>query len=85
MGELKDKAKGTANELVGEAKQKSSDPETQAEGKAQERKGEVQNAKGEVKGAFGDKVEIAAVRLVDPFGNSHDGFGDMIDGYEVER
>lgn len=34
----------------------SDDPETKAEGKAQERKGEFQNLKGEVKGAFGDKL-----------------------------
>ena len=56
MGELKDKAKGMANESVGNVKQMSGDPETKAEGRAQERKGEVQNLKGEVKGALGDKV-----------------------------
>jgi uncharacterized protein YjbJ (UPF0337 family) len=56
MGELKDKAKGIGNEIAGNAKQMSDDPETRAEGKAQETKGEAQNLKGTVKGAFGDKV-----------------------------
>ena len=49
MGELKDKAKGIANEIAGNAKQTSDDPNTRAEGRAQERKGEV-------KGALGDKI-----------------------------
>ena len=53
MGELKDKAKGIGNELAGNAKQASDDPETRAEGRAQERKGEAQNLKGEIKGALG--------------------------------
>lgn len=56
MGELKDKAKGIGNEVAGNAKQMSDDPETRAEGRAQERRGEAQNLKGEVKGAFGDKI-----------------------------
>jgi len=56
MGELKDKAKGLANETAGNVKQASSDPATRAEGRAQERKGEAQNLKGKVKGALGDKV-----------------------------
>ncbi len=56
MGELKDKAKGIGNEIAGNAKQMSGDPETRAEGKVQETKGEAQNFKGSVKGAFGDKV-----------------------------
>ncbi len=56
MGEFKDKAKGIANETAGNAKQKSDDPETRAEGRVQERKGEGQNLKGKVKGAMGDKV-----------------------------
>jgi uncharacterized protein YjbJ (UPF0337 family) len=56
MGELKDKAKGMANEAVGEVKQQSDDPQTRAKGEAQERKGEGQNLKGEVKGTFGNKV-----------------------------
>ncbi|HEU4651970.1 MAG TPA: CsbD family protein [Croceibacterium sp.] len=56
MGELKDKAKGIGNEIVGKAKQGSDDPDTRAEGQLQERKGEAQNLKGEVKGALGDKI-----------------------------
>ena len=56
MGELKDKAKGIANEVAGNAKQMSDDPDTRAEGAAQETTGEAQNLKGAVKGAFGDKV-----------------------------
>lgn len=56
MGELKDKAKGIANEVAGNVKQASSDPLTRGEGRAQERKGEFQNLKGEVKGALGDKI-----------------------------
>lgn len=56
MGELKDKAKGLTNEAIGNLKQKSSDPETRAEGIAQERKGEAQQLKGKIKGALGDKI-----------------------------
>ena len=56
MGELKDKAKGIANEVAGNTKQASDDPDTRAEGRAQERKGEMQNFKGEIKGALGNKV-----------------------------
>lgn len=56
MGELTDKAKGLANEAIGNAKQVSTDPVTRKEGVAQERKGEAQNLKGTVKGAFGDKI-----------------------------
>jgi len=56
MGELKDKARGIANEMAGNVKQASDDPDTRAEGRAQESKGEFQNLKGEVKGALGDKV-----------------------------
>jgi len=56
MGELKDKAKGIANEIAGNTKQASSDPETRAEGRAQERKGEAQNLKGEIEGKLGNKV-----------------------------
>ena len=56
MGELKDKAKGIANEVAGNAKQASDDPDTRAEGRAQESKGEFQNLKGEIKGALGNKV-----------------------------
>lgn len=56
MGELKDKSKGLANEVAGNTKQMSTDPDTRAEGKAQERKGEAQNLKGEIKGDLGNKV-----------------------------
>ncbi len=56
MGELTDKAKGAANELTGKVKQQSHDPETRAEGHAQERKGEAQNLKGKIEGALGDKI-----------------------------
>ena len=56
MGELKDKARGIANEVAGNAKQTSDDPDTRAKGRAQERKGEAQNLKGEIKGAFGNKI-----------------------------
>lgn len=56
MGELTDKAKGAGNEIGGKIKQQSNDPQTRAEGHAQERKGEAQNLKGKIKGAFGDKV-----------------------------
>lgn len=56
MGELTDKVKGNVNEAVGKAKQKSDDPETQAEGKGQETKGKAQQVKGEVKGALSDDI-----------------------------
>ena len=56
MGELKDKAKGITNEVIGEAKQQSSDPADRAEGHAQGRKGQVQNLKGTAKGILGDKI-----------------------------
>ena len=56
MGEFTEKAKGIGNEVAGKAKQQSNDPETRAEGHAQERKGEAQNLKGEVEGATGNKV-----------------------------
>jgi uncharacterized protein YjbJ (UPF0337 family) len=60
MGELTDKAKGLANEAVGNVKQaigKATDNERlRAEGEVQERTGEAQNLKGKVKGALGDKV-----------------------------
>ncbi len=56
MGELTEKAKGIGNEVAGNVKQQSGDPETRAEGRARERKGEAQNLKGEVEGSLGDKV-----------------------------
>ena len=60
MGELADKAKGLANEAIGNLKQaagKATDkPHLESEGIAQERKGEAQNLSGKIKGALGDKV-----------------------------
>ena len=56
MGELKDKAKGLANQVVGEVKQQSDDEATRAEGWAQDKKGQAQHLKGEVEGALGNKV-----------------------------
>jgi len=56
MGEMTDKIKGTANETIGKIKRESDDPQTRAEGDAQEAKGDFQKAKGEVKGAFGNKI-----------------------------
>ena len=60
MGEMKDRAKGLANEAIGNTKQavgKATDnAELHAKGVAQERKGEAQSAAGKIKGAMGDKV-----------------------------
>jgi uncharacterized protein YjbJ (UPF0337 family) len=60
MGELKDTAKGVANEVAGNVKQAAGkankDPDLHAEGRLQERKGEVQEAVGKVKGAVGNRV-----------------------------
>lgn len=56
MGKLTETIKGTTNEAIGNLKQKSNDPETQAEGRAQELKGEAQKVKGKVQGAMGDDV-----------------------------
>lgn len=56
MGELIDKVKGATNEAIGNVKQKSSNPETRGEGKAQERKGEAQKLSGSIKGAVGNKL-----------------------------
>ena len=60
MGELKDKAKGIANEAAGNVKQAigkaTGNEKLRAEGELQERKGEAQNLKGSVKGALGDTV-----------------------------
>ncbi|NCP13964.1 MAG: CsbD family protein [Sphingomonadales bacterium] len=56
MGKLTETIKGTANEAIGNLKQKSNDPATQAEGKAQELKGEAQKAKGKIQGAMGDDI-----------------------------
>ena len=56
MGEFIDKVKGETNEAIGNLKQKSSNPETVAAGKAQETKGELQKKAGAVKGAFGNDI-----------------------------
>ncbi len=56
MGELKDKAKGLANEAIGKVKQQSGNPETRADGAAQELKGKAQQVAGSVKGALGDRI-----------------------------
>jgi len=56
MGELTEKVKGNVNEAIGEMKQKSDNPETRAEGRAQERKGEAQQFKGEVEGELGNDI-----------------------------
>lgn len=56
MGELIDKIKGNVNEAIGKVKQESDNPNTRAEGEAQEAKGKAQQLGGSVKGAFGDKV-----------------------------
>lgn len=56
MGELIDKIKGNVNEAIGKAKQHSDNPDTQAEGVAQELKGKGQQGVGKVKGALGDDI-----------------------------
>ncbi|KHS46563.1 MULTISPECIES: CsbD family protein [Novosphingobium] len=60
MGELTDRAKGLANEAIGNTKQAAGKATDNAslhgEGVAQERKGEAQQAAGKVKGALGDDV-----------------------------
>jgi uncharacterized protein YjbJ (UPF0337 family) len=49
MGELKDKVKGEANQVVGQQKQDSDDSDTRREGRAQELKGMSQELKGKSK------------------------------------
>lgn len=60
MGEMTDRAKGLANEAIGNTKQaagKATDDATlHDKGVAQEAKGEAQQVKGKVKGALGDDV-----------------------------
>ncbi len=56
MGELTDKIKGNVNEAIGKVKQHSDNPETKAEGAAQEAKGKGQQVKGEAKGKLGDDI-----------------------------
>lgn len=56
MGEMIDKVKGAVNDAIGDMKQKSDNPDTRAEGRAQETKGHMQSAKGDVEGALGNKI-----------------------------
>jgi uncharacterized protein YjbJ (UPF0337 family) len=56
VGELVDKIKGNVNEAVGKAKQNSDNPDTQADGAAQELKGKAQQTAGKIKGALGDDI-----------------------------
>jgi uncharacterized protein YjbJ (UPF0337 family) len=60
MGELKDTAKGLANEVAGNVKQAAGkdnkDPALRKEGVKQERKGELQQAAGKIKGAVGNRI-----------------------------
>ncbi len=67
MGELTDKIKGNADELIGKAKQAiagdaddpqrtRADDEMEAEGAAQELKGKGEQFVGKVKGALGDDI-----------------------------
>ena len=60
MGEIIDKAKGKANEVIGKAKvaagQRTDNAELIGKGAAQQVKGEAQKLSGEIKGAAGDKV-----------------------------
>ena len=60
MGEMKDKAKGLANEIAGNVKQAAGNAtdnqRLKSEGVVQERKGEGQNLKGKLKDIVGDKI-----------------------------
>lgn len=56
MGEMIDKAKGAFNNVVGNTKQESDNPDTRAEGQQQELKGDMQDKKGDVEGALGDDI-----------------------------
>lgn len=56
MGELVDKVKGNVNEAAGKLKQQSSNPDTRADGAAQETKGKGQQFAGKVKGALGNDI-----------------------------
>lgn len=56
MGELTDKIKGNVNEAVGKMKQQSGNPDTRAEGEAQELKGKGEQVAGKVKGVLGDDI-----------------------------
>ncbi|GBQ26999.1 CsbD family protein [Gluconacetobacter azotocaptans] len=56
MGELKDKAKGHADTMLGEVKRgigkATNNPELEAKGAAQKMKGQAEKAKGGVKGTL---------------------------------
>lgn len=60
MGELKDKAAGTANDLAGKVKEgighATDNTKLEAEGEAQQLKGKAQKLKGDIEGALGDSV-----------------------------
>jgi uncharacterized protein YjbJ (UPF0337 family) len=60
MGELIDKAKGTANEAIGRAKvaagQRADNPGMIIKGAKQQSKGKAQKVVGAVKGMLGDKI-----------------------------
>jgi uncharacterized protein YjbJ (UPF0337 family) len=56
VGELTDKIKGNVKEGVGKLKQQSNDPQTRAEGRAQEFEGKADQLKGKIKGALGDDI-----------------------------
>ncbi len=60
MGEFTEKAKGVANDAIGNVKQavgKGTDnAELVAEGLAQEAKGEAQKIQGEIEGEAGDRI-----------------------------
>ena len=60
MGEFIDKAKGTANEVIGKAKvtlgEKTDNAELVAKGLAQEAKGHAEKIIGTAKGVLGDKI-----------------------------
>ncbi|UVK46693.1 CsbD family protein [Mesorhizobium sp. AR07] len=67
MGSTSDKAKGLANQAVGDVKQgvgkAVGNDRLRAEGAAQEAKGKVQKAVGDVKGAAKDATNKAAAAI----------------------
>ena len=60
MGELTDKLKGAANQVIGDVKEAvgnhTNDPGLAAEGAAQHTEGTADKVKGTVKGALGDDI-----------------------------
>ena len=99
MGEMTDKAKGLANEAIGNARQAAGkvtdNASLHAKGVAQERKGEGQNLKGSIKGALADKISIARCsrppratqgrRLRRPFAFGWPGSGTSLQTFEMSR